>query len=48
MRGKKAFIVLAVISAALLLAGCGMTGSAIQGVGSAFNKTGGAVKNLGS
>jgi len=45
---KKIAIFVAVAVAALSLAGCKTTGSAVQGVGSVFNKTGGAIKGIGS
>lgn len=45
---KKFFVtMLALALGALVLGGCSMAGSAVQGVGSVFNKTGGAIKNLG-
>lgn len=48
MRKAKRITLIAAALAALLLSGCQMTGSAIQGVGGVFNKAGGAVRNLGS
>jgi len=45
---RKKVLSLIILSAiALALSGCGTIGSGVQGVGSVFNKTGGAIKNLG-
>lgn len=48
MNKMKLIAVIAAAVAGLLLGGCKMTGSAVQGVGGVFNKTGGAIRNLGS
>ena len=47
-RTKLVIVFAALAVAALSLGGCSMAGSAVQGVGTAFNKTGGAIKNLGN
>ncbi len=51
MLRKKIVLMVIVGLGALILTGCQTTGKAIQGVGSGvgtvFNKTGGAIKNLG-
>lgn len=48
MKLTKISVLLAIAATALALAGCKTTGSAVQGVGSVFNKTGGAISNIGS
>jgi hypothetical protein len=46
MKTKLMIMIIALVGV-VLLSGCSMTGSAIQGVGGVFNKTGGTIKNLG-
>lgn len=47
MTKLKVITMILALATAFLLSGCQTTGSAIQGVGGVFNKTGGAVKRLG-
>lgn len=47
MTSRKTLLLAGIALVALVLSGCKTTGSAIQGVGGVFNKTGSAVRNLG-
>ena len=48
MRNRNLMLMILAVLTGLVLGGCQMTGSAIQGVGGVINKTGGAVRNLGN